>query len=196
MPVNDVWRVSIIGSHAGADQGIITMHFKMLSGIGTFQGLAALLRPGFVASLANQVHNGFRFDMLRGLTVNTTPPVSDEYTAGLPITGSLSGDPLPYQAAMVVTLKTGYAGRSYRGRNYIPGQGEAYFTAGIFASNVVAAVQGYYDTLIATFGQGGSDSNYQLGIWSDKLSLFTPVTQAIVRSNPATQRRRRMAVGT
>lgn len=196
MAVNDIWRVSIIGSHAGADQGIITLHFKMLSGVGTFAGIAGALEAGFVRTVCAQQHTGFRIDMLRGLTVNTTPPVSDEYVANLPVSGSVSGDPLPYQSAMVVTLKTGYAGRSYRGRNYLPGQGEAYFTNGTFASNIVNSIQGAYNTLISTYGAGGSDSNYQLGIWSDKLSVFTPVTQAIVRSNPATQRRRRMAVGT
>jgi len=43
------------------------------------------------------------------------------YTANLPSVGQLAGATLPNNVSFVVSLRTGQAGRSFRGRNYIPG---------------------------------------------------------------------------
>jgi len=43
------------------------------------------------------------------------------YTANLPSQGQLTGAILPNNVTFTVSLRTGNAGRSFRGRNYIPG---------------------------------------------------------------------------
>jgi len=44
---------------------------------------------------------------------------------GAAVPGTAAGDPLPPQIALCVTLRTALAGRSFRGRSYIPGFTEA-----------------------------------------------------------------------
>lgn len=41
-----------------------------------------------------------------------------------PEAGTLAGTPEPNNVAVVVTERTNFRGRSYRGRNYVPGQGQ------------------------------------------------------------------------
>lgn len=195
MAVNDVWRLSCLGSHSGSEIAVITMHIKLISGNGTFAGAAAYIKTNLLDLLKTQETNTFRWDKIVGLTRNLTPPVSGEYATGFPLTGSGGVDELPHQVGLVVTHKTAYAGRSYRGRHYIPGMDESKATAGLFTSTAVNAIQTYYDDLVAALGAAGSNADYQWVVWSDKLSIATPVTQAIVRNNPGVVRRRRVGVG-
>lgn len=45
--------------------------------------------------------------------------------AGAATPGTQAGDMLPPQTALCITLRTAFAGRSFRGRVYLPGPGEA-----------------------------------------------------------------------
>ena len=195
MAVNDVWRLSCLGSHAGTEIAVITLHIKMLSGNGTFDGAAAYIKTNLLSLAKTRQANAFRWDKIVGLTRNLTPPVSGEYTTGFPIIGDSAADENARQIAMVVTHKTAFAGRSYRGRHYLPGTFEGMTTGGLFDSANTNAFQVYYDDLVAALGAGGANADYQWVVWSEKLHVATPVTQAIVRSNPGVIRRRRIGVG-
>lgn len=195
MATNDVWRYSFIGSHSGTEIGIITMHIKFLTNTATFAGGAAYLKTNLLDLLKTKQNNTFRWDKIAGITVNTTPKVSMEYTTGFPVACTYAGEELAHQVALVVTFKTAYAGRSYRGRNYIPGMSEGYLGLAQFAGDIITGYQTYYDDLVAALGAGGSNADYQWVVWSEKLNVATPVTQAIVRTNPGVIRRRRIGVG-
>lgn len=195
MAVNDVWRLSLVGSHAGTDLGICTMHIRMKTGVGTFAGAAAYLKTNLLDLVKGQQTGTFRWDSINGLLVNTTPKQSASYATGFPIAVTGAGDPLPHQSALVVTVKTAYAGRSYRGRNYWPAFSENATTSGTFTVATVNAMQQYYDDLVAALGSGGSNADYEWVVWSEKLSTGTAVTEAIVRNNPGVIRRRRIGVG-
>lgn len=195
MATNDVWRLSLLGSHSGTEIAVVTMHIKFLTANATFDGAAAYITTNLVTLVKASQANTFRWDKINGLTVNTTPKVSGEYSTGYPLAGAVGSDELPHQVACVVTHKTQYAGRSYRGRHYLPAITEFSQAAGGFDSTLVNALQQYYDDLVAALGLGGSNADYQWVVWSDKLNTATPVTQAIVRSNPGVIRRRRIGVG-
>lgn len=61
--------------------------------------------------------------------------------------GTATGDNLPNQVAMTVTFLTGVAGRSYRGRNYVPALPAAStLTDRTWDPAVIAAVQAAYET--------------------------------------------------
>lgn len=195
MAVNDVWRISLVGSHSGTEIAVVTMHIKMISANGTFNGACAYLKTNWVDLITGSMANTFRFDRINGLTVNTSPPVSGEYTTGFPVTGAAAFEEMPHQVAMVVSQKTAYAGRSYRGRHYLPAMCETGSTTGLWISTLTNAYQTYYDDLVAALGAGGANADYQWVVWSDKLNVATPVTACIVRSNPGIIRRRRVGVG-
>ncbi len=195
MATNDVWRLSCIGSHAGTELAVITMHIRMKTNVGTFDGAAAYIKTNLLDLLKTKEDNGFRWDKIVGLTRNTTPKVSGEYSTGFPLQGTVVAEGTPRQAAIVVTHKTAYAGRSYRGRHYIPSLSIEELTGELWNAATVSGIQTYYDDLVAALGSGGANPDYEWVVWSDKLDVATPVTQAIVRNNPGVIRRRRIGVG-
>lgn len=195
MATGDVWRLSLIGSHAGTELQVITMHIRMKTANGTFEGAAAYLKTNLIDLVKTKQNSGFRWDEIRGLTVNTSPPVAGLYNTGFPISGAIAGDELAHQVALVVSHRTAFAGRSYRGRNYIGALNEADMTNGLFLNATVDAIQTYYDDLIAALGASGANADYMWVVWSEKLQTYNGVTESIVRTIPGVVRRRRVGVG-
>ena len=195
MAIGQVWRMSLIGSHAGTELAVITMHIHMKTGAGTFAGAALYLKTNLLDLLKTKQATSFRWDEIRGLTVNTTPPLADLYNTGFPLLGSIATEEPPHQVAIVVSTKTAYAGRSYRGRNYLPAMPETGFTAGLVESTLGNAIQTYYDDLVAGIGAAGSNADYEWVVWSEKLQAFFGITDTIVRDVPGVVRRRRVGVG-
>jgi hypothetical protein len=195
MALGDVWRLSLIGSHAGTELQVITMHIRMKTGTGTFDGAAAHLKTNLLDLLKTKQNNGFRWDEIRGITVNTAPPVAGLYNTAFPLAGQIAGDELAHQVAMVVSTRTAYAGRSYRGRNYIGALNEADMTSGLWLNATADAIQTYYDDLVAGIGASGANADYMWVVWSEKLQTYNGITEAIVRTIPGVVRRRRVGVG-
>jgi hypothetical protein len=196
MALNDVHRFSCVGTHLGTEVAIITLHARETSGIAEVAALANIIRTDLITPLAAQQSTAFRWDSIQVITDNTTPRRSYEYTTGFPVAGgNAGGDELPHQVAMVVTLKTAYAGRSYRGRVYLPALTEAQFTAGLFTAACVTAVNSCFTTLLGHIGSSGTDTDWRLVVWSEKLQTANNVTQVVVRNNPGVIRKRRIGVG-
>ena len=195
MAQGDVWRLTFIGSYGGTEQAMITMHILMKTANGTFAGAAAYLTTNLINLIKTRQSSSFRWDEVRGLTVNTSPPRAELYNTGYPISGTDVADAQVHQVALIVSTKTYYAGRSYRGRNYLPAMTENSSTAGLWTNSVVDAVQTYYDDLVAALGGTGSNNDYQWGVWSEKLQAFNAIADTIVRNVPGVVRRRRVGVG-
>lgn len=102
---------------------------------------------------------------------------------------------MPLQTAMVLSLRTGRAGRSYRGRLYWPAQGASVMSGGRFSSSdhtgavadVVLMLQAFADAWPAT-------GAIVPVIVSASQNAVTPVTSVQVGDVPDTQRRRRDAL--
>jgi hypothetical protein len=195
MATGDVWRLSLIGSHSGTELAVITMHVLMKTSGATFAGAAAYLKTNLIDLLKTKQSSTFRWDEIRGLTVNTTPPRADLYNTGFPIACNIGTEEQAHQVALVVSTKTAFAGRSYRGRNYLPAIPEASITAGLFDNALVDAVQVYYDDLVAALGASGANVDYQWVVWSKRLQASNGITDTIVRNIPGVVRRRRIGVG-
>lgn len=195
MATGDVWRLSMIGSHSGTELSVITMHIKMKTGSGTFAGACLYLKTNLLDLLKTKQSNTFRWDEIRGLTVNITPPMADLYNTGFPLTGTVVTPETAHQTALVVSTKTLYAGRSYRGRNYLPAVPAANLPAGLWDNTTVDAIQTYYDDLVAALGNSGSNADYMWVVWSEKLQASNGVVDTVVRNVPGVIRRRRVGVG-
>ena len=135
------------------------------------------------------------------------------------LSGSLAGDALPPQVAMVTKLDTGLAGRRRRGRHYLCGRVEADQNVGIWVAGSVSALQTVWGTILTTYGPTGTDPNWQIGVWSNRIATgcepapvpppqpmigidtpnpgdaFRGLTSATVRTIAYTQRRRTVGVG-
>lgn len=148
------------------------------------------LTPGIRAEVSNQY-------AFVGCTLyvgqDGGPPAIYEST-NPPEQGGGAGAPLPQNCGVLVTKRTAVAGRRNKGRWYVAGIGEGAVDAtGTIAGVTVTAWQ---NAVNATF------ANMQLGTAVDDLVILhtaggttppglpTPITQMVVQSKMATQRRR------
>lgn len=141
---------------------------------------------------------------------------------GSALTGTLTGgatgaEALPPQIAMVLTLTTGLIGRRKRGRIYAFGHTEDKQIGGTWGAAYMTSVGGRLATFFTKYQQGGTSSDWELGVWSERLASgcvinpatghleprdtplpaqsFTPVTGFLLRSTTFTQRRRTLGQG-
>jgi len=115
-----------------------------------------------------------------------------EYTNNTP--GTNVGEPLPAQSAMVVTFLTGIRGRSYRGRNYVPGITQAEIAnVNQWSAGTVTAVGAAYVLLQTALVAAGVNhvvlSRFLAGV-PRALGHTQIVESYVAKTLIATQRRR------
>jgi hypothetical protein len=167
----------------------------MLSEASPETTIGLYLKTYFLDLIKTKQVSAFRWDSIDGLLVNASPPKSWQYTTAFPIVGTAGADDYVHQSACVVTHRTQYAGRSYRGRHYIPGLNAAQYTNGLISTAARNAIQTYYDDIKAAVGSGGANTDIRWVVWSQKLLTYTDVTDTLVRTIPGVIRRRRVGVG-
>lgn len=114
------------------------------------------------------------------------------------VSGANAADPLPLQIANVVTLRTAFAGRSFRGRVYLCGYTEANNTPGGVLSSVTAGV-----AFITAIKAALVASSLDLGVLSrpapqlpvPRAGFITPVTSIVSRDAVWDTQRRRAVPG-
>lgn len=117
---------------------------------------------------------------------------------GAAVSGSQSGDLLPPQTALCVTLRTAFAGRSFRGRCYIPGAGELGNDTLGTSNNVsvhVAFLTAVKAALVSSSLDLGVISRPRPGAVPPYAGFITPVTSIVVRDAVWDTQRRRAIPG-
>jgi hypothetical protein len=89
------------------------------------------------------------------------------------VTGSTVGSSLPASAAVTVTIQTGLAGRSYRGRNYMFGLGVSMYGSDI--NHVSGAYVSNVDSLYASYAETLGTSTLVFCVYSRRLGILTPI---------------------
>lgn len=109
-------------------------------------------------------------------------------------TGTLATPPAAANAALVISLRTDFTGRSFRGRYYLGGLASSQFQD---AQNILAitaaTIAGWFEDLIASLGVIGKTmvvvSNFALGV-ERVVALATEIVSIIVDTKVDSQRRR------
>lgn len=149
--------------------------------------VGAAIRTSFSSSGLN-AQMGTQITLLSvGLRSINTASLPEFLDTGAPVAGTAVGNLLPPQTALVVTLRTGLAGRSFRGRVYLGGFAvSANGTAGAANAAVGTAAQAF----IGAINNNLSTSGWQLAVVSrpapDAIpprptGFVTPVTVPVVR---------------
>jgi len=124
-------------------------------------------------------------------------------TAGLPLVGTASDNPLPSQTAALVSWKTAFRGKAGRGRTYIPGFTEAGSAGDAPVSGLRSALEAYVADMVAsTFCMAHRFSGSSPATSGSRRLKPTPLalgvlhqfTSGIVQPAWATQRRRAVRV--
>jgi len=134
--------------------------------------------------------------LVRGLTSQIDLQAFDNTNAG---TGTGSGASLPSNVTLCVTLRTGFTGRSARGRFYsMPAAASALLAASEFTATYTAAM----DTLLNNFATAAQSVSWTMVIvsrYSNGLprttALTHPVTSIQVRNGLSDSMRSRLPVG-
>lgn len=147
------------------------------------------------SGLVAQVHTTVTLANIGLRDIRTANTAEFIDTAGA-VAGTSAGDLLPPQTALVVTLRTAQAGRSFRGRTYLPGFGEGVNTATGTMTSTAAAVS-FLTAIKASLITSGLD----LGVISrpnpDRVppsSGFITVVTSIVARDAVWDTQRRRAV--
>lgn len=145
-------------------------------------------------TLSPNMHTSMIFQNVTCTDISVPNGVQDINTTTTVPNGTSTAAPLPGQAAAVVSQRTQFTGRSFRGRTYIGGLNQAYLTnAQTFTPAAVAAVAGWYTTL-----QGLLNAvSFTLGVVSTVtagvariVGIITEITAIVVDNKIDTQRRR------
>jgi hypothetical protein len=205
MALGEVYKVAAVGA-ANLNPAVTTWHFKMLSNADPVLTIGTYLTTAWTNLLAAQQSSDWSWTSLqiRRLSV---PQVGGDYVTGYPIVGADGSGISDLRSSVVASLRTATLGRSYRGRQYLPGWGNNRILGGLVYNILVGDLQTIYDDIVAGVGVGGSDPDLLWGVWSAKLGNippppghpitgynlaagFQPITHVIVDPVVYTQRRR------
>lgn len=133
-----------------------------------------------------------------GLRDIRTANTAEFLDTGGAVAGTMTGDLLPPQIALCITLRTAQAGRSFRGRVYVPGFGEGQNTAAGVAQGATGAV-----AFITAIKSNLITSGLDLGVLSrpapaavpPRAGFITTVTSIVARDLVWDTQRRRAVPG-
>lgn len=209
MAVNDIAQLAVQGTVTGQNH-VHTLHFRhQLVGlseqdlIDKWQANCRTAYRGMFRTTSNPV------ELITARQVCGSLPLrapAQEVEAAGSIAGTItpSGQPASPHEAMVVSIRTASAGKSFRGRSYIGGISEDDINSGVFDPAALAKYVTYFDTLLNTFGPSGSDLNWEWHVFSPTLAAVPgtqcqnaggQVTTYIVRNLVATMRSRKVGHG-
>lgn len=106
--------------------------------------------------------------------------------------GTLLGQALPPQVAALISWRTGYVGRKYRGRTYLPAQSESYNQAGVVDPALLTLMAGFVSDMLNVWGPAASGS---FVLYHKADDTYNVITAGIPREIYYTQRRRTPGVG-
>lgn len=216
--VNGVYVLRVIGTHQG-QQHIHTLHFRSTSAAVAVGATEGAFQQAVIDDWQTNARTTYRAMFFSSSSPCQTyqvrkvcgslplPGGIDETEVAPNIVGSRSatGEAAAPWLAGVVTLRTQYAGRSYRGRNFIGGLGEQDFNGATMESAWITAVTAYYAALTTAFITPAETSvGQKLFVFSRKLAETPGVNcqdagadaqSYVVRNQLATMKSRKAGSG-
>lgn len=191
MAANDVIQVTMEGKLH--NQKILqVLHFITDDANGTPAGLAARVNALIVPTLLGVVSNEYSYIATWAQKIAPGFPEIAVRDAGAAGIGGQAVDSLPTSVAVVITKRTQWAGRAFRGRNYIAGLPETHEDN----STLGAAVQAAWDGLATKFGSATWAAEiYSPVIYHRSDKSFHFVTTCEARQPLRNQRRRQVGRG-
>lgn len=207
MAFNDIYRLRIWGRLHG--QAVCNvLHFKEDVPVGG-SGAAALcvdFNTNMAVTMKGRLAatQGYLFEFLecQRLVPYGDVPYIHNWTGT--VLGVAGGNCLTGTLAEVLSLYTGQAGRSKRGRIYLAGAVGTEMFQGSWSTTQTARTQLFATALATRYCLVPYATSFVLGVWSRALagpappfptSAFTPVTSITVRTTVRNQRRRQLGVG-
>lgn len=208
--IGDVWQVLIQGNIEGQEcENVI--YFRCQGGdTDVVAHLLQALLTCFLEGLVPHLASTYTFERLLAKQVSPVVGADVELTAaaGVATQGAESGDAEPSFVSALISLHTTRAGRSGRGRMFIPGIAESDTTASKIGieTPLWAAIIAFVACMIGQFFTRDvpADGNWEWGVMSRKIgglkppflaAGFAPLTRAVPQQYLATTRSRKVGHG-
>lgn len=119
--------------------------------------------------------------------------------------GDQTFESLPSYCAAVLSLRSGFGGKSNRGRSYYAGISVEHGNGSLVELNILAGLQDIGNKLLTNFGNSSSPTALRYCIYSRKLGDqeqgrptaggLIPIVQCLARRTLGTQRHRKIGIG-
>jgi hypothetical protein len=183
MPFYDAYEVVVHYTLPDAEQAVNIFH--ILNNSAMTQQDAADINVVFTNAYQDHLkalqHPSVVFDQLTVTDLNTDTGLQAVFVHG--INGTAGGQPMPNQIAALISWKTAYRTRNYRGRSYIAGFTESNSDGNYMNETVRSGLSAYALQLETSLPA-------LLGVLSRKTGLGRPITGHSVNTNWKTMRRR------
>lgn len=187
MAVNDVYR-GTIKMNAPSNDAQNVIHYRVTTASGSeAEDLATILEADWwdsIRAVMSTLYTGNSIEV-RGVT-----DPNQGFDLPLTTNGGSASEALPFQNAAIVRWRTTQVGRSFRGRNYLPGMTEAGQSGGVLTSATQTVLQQIMDGVLDIGPGGPGGAAFRLVVYSRKLGTNNLVNTAQVMPNLRTQRRR------
>lgn len=196
VPVPNTAQINIVYALDGQEIENVVYYTKTTTPI--LEDLAALtdeVRAYIVSSLLPALSSAIQLVRVVGVLLDVVDGFTVTNTTGLPASGGDSGDVLPNNVALCISVRTANRGRSFRGRNYIPGIAKTHTADSEFTTSAVTGLVGIWEGLTALAGDAGWTrtvvSRFS-GHAPRTTGIATPVTAVFAVDNVVDSQRRRL----
>ena len=198
MAIGDVYRLSAVWQHAvSGDVNVNVFHFMQQDALilDTPQDdLVGRFIDEAVTAYRACVSSGMELTVIQFRTLEVPASGTDYPQTGL--AGTLSGSSnLPPQMSPIISWRTPFIGRRFRGRTYMPKITEEHQNDGVIDASMVTALENFADAVLAMAAPSVEFSGWQLVVHSVTGSVDTAVTEYIIPTGLAVQRRRKLGTG-
>jgi len=203
VPVPDVARVKLEGRIDG-QQTINDLTFRLAGGIALadLQSLVTNLVDWFTLTFAVDLSEDWSTVAVRGRDLSAALSfVADADASGT--VGGTAGEAAPNNVSACVSFRTGLAGRSFRGRNYVPAVPNSMITLNTLDPSWMASIRVSYGLLLP--GGGALPGGWEWVVTSEfsgvdgsgnpiprTTGIATAVTNTIFTDNTVDSQRRRL----
>jgi hypothetical protein len=203
----EVVRLTVRGTYQGSTV-MYGHHFRNKTGADSLAGLAASYQTAVLTLLLAAC--SAEVTWLDIVVASTREGGDESHRRPLPAAsiGTQTGDGLPGQNAMLVSVHTGTRGKRYRGRFYLPGISETSQTGGRIIAPQLTALSALAEGIQTAF-TGSGNVNWGITVYSPQSpepkvkpprklkpdTIDTLANDLIADSVIVTQRRRRLGVG-
>jgi len=192
---NDILECTLATRHESGQNGLMICHYQITDiGVGVaLEGCAEAISERFSADLKALISVRARYEGVRLRIVHPTP--SDVvFSVNGEGDGEVTGDCLPSYVSSLISLRTGIAGPSYRGRKYVPFPSETHNVLGgvptdTYLTLLLTLSNSFLTPLIVDFGD--EPAAIQPGLYrKNRTPRFVPWDHALVRHTWCHQKRR------
>lgn len=135
-----------------------TMYFEKGDGwsLADIEDLLDNIRTFIGTELLPSLTSAIQLIELIGRLLDTASSIGFSLPINPPESGSIAAESMPNNVTYTVSLKTGLTGRSFRGRNYVPGMHVDAVTGNTVTSGFRSAVLNFYTALLTWAAANGT----------------------------------------